>query len=983
MKKLLRGGLGCLLASPALAQTSPFVPEKTERALANELSGDLAFESMRISTQWHKPSGSEGFFAVAALRRGASAGCRSRRRALDRPGRRRRRRGRAGAPRPGSSRRGRDGEGDAPRIVRRRETSIADYSRPADVTAELVDVGSGEKASDYDGKDVRGRIVLAFGSLGAVMEQAVWKRGAAGILSWTLAAERARRASRPDRLAGVPEHDGPHGEKTTFAFIISAREGKALSDRLRGEISRPLGRRRREERRGPCARASSSSRPSLPEKKTAMVEARIPGTDPSLPEIVLTSHLQEEKFSANDNQSGVASMLEIGRALTTLIAEGKLPRPAPRHPVLVVRRDLLRVPLLRGPSGRGEEGPRQPQPGHGRREAVGRLADAVHGAHALVAAVLPLGRRGERARRRRQGQQRVPRRVAVGLDPAGRRLLASRSFRRARNARALPRAGRSLLRLDRPPGLQRLVGRRSGDDAHQLAGREHPLLRRRPLADRPDAVEAQHVRRRRDRVVARERGRRRGECPASFVAARGAERLGRDLATAETWIATGEGTDPNARAAANLLDRGARQGDRGRRLDGRARVVARVRAGAAALLDGVAQTLRQRLPPASASTPARRLRRSSRLAARTPRRAAANARRLDGARAPRSPKSATRSARARARGEREGRRSAPSGNARKAAGHVAHPDEVGKLSPLMETEAMNWSTARRTRPRSLARVCAEALSAGWWYYGKTTPELVEKFLEQQAKDGLHRLVTVGRIICQCPGLQYQPLGRALPVARNPDRAGVRRPGPASGHPGVGAAVPAVVAADPDVAGPWRRDPDLDLRRRRARPSRKPGRLPPRRPTGSPRERSRTGGVAASSPPLRSTNETRRAVDSDSPDTTRASVSRSMLPPEMTMPTRRPASRSRSRSSPARPAAPAPSARLCVVESRSRSASAIWASETVTNPARPVAERPERSSRSSMRVARPSAKVSRPESLGTGRPACQESCAALAPAAWTP
>ena len=43
----------------------------------------------------------------------------------------------------------------------------------------------------------------------------------------------------------------------------------------------------------------------------------------------------------------------------------------------------------------------------------------------------------------------------------------------------------------------------------------------------------------------------------------------------------------------------------------------------------------------------------------------------------------------------------------------------------------------KTNAAEIARaVCAEALSAGWWYYGKTTPELVEKYLTRQVKDGL-------------------------------------------------------------------------------------------------------------------------------------------------------------------------------------------------------------------------------------------------------
>ena len=42
---------------------------------------------------------------------------------------------------------------------------------------------------------------------------------------------------------------------------------------------------------------------------------------------MLTAHGQEEKFSANDDNSGCANLLEIGRALARLIREGKLPRP--------------------------------------------------------------------------------------------------------------------------------------------------------------------------------------------------------------------------------------------------------------------------------------------------------------------------------------------------------------------------------------------------------------------------------------------------------------------------------------------------------------------------------------------------------------------------------------------------------------------------------------------------------------------------------
>jgi hypothetical protein len=59
-----------------------------------------------------------------------------------------------------------------------------------------------------------------------------------------------------------------------------------------------------------------------------LVEAFIPGTDPtSGQDVVLSAHLQEEQHSANDDASGCASLLEIGRALAKLIADGTLPRP--------------------------------------------------------------------------------------------------------------------------------------------------------------------------------------------------------------------------------------------------------------------------------------------------------------------------------------------------------------------------------------------------------------------------------------------------------------------------------------------------------------------------------------------------------------------------------------------------------------------------------------------------------------------------------
>jgi hypothetical protein len=191
--------------------------------LVNELSGDRAFETLRITTQWHKLSASEGFFAVAHyVEQQAKAVGLQDVRWIDQV-----------AESAAWTCKRADAwllEEDGKAVKQTRlgtyaevATSIADFSRPADVTADLVDVGAGDSAADYDGKDVRGKIVLSYGSPSAVMAQAVWKRGAAGILSYSSTRLNAL-AEYPDQIAwqSVPEKDGPNGEKTTFAFILSS-----------------------------------------------------------------------------------------------------------------------------------------------------------------------------------------------------------------------------------------------------------------------------------------------------------------------------------------------------------------------------------------------------------------------------------------------------------------------------------------------------------------------------------------------------------------------------------------------------------------------------------------------------------------------------------------------------------------------------------------------------------------------------------------
>jgi hypothetical protein len=303
-----------LLPVGALAQSSPFLPAERERALVNEISGDRSFEYVRHLTHFHRTGGSRDFFAAAEYIRGAAEA--------------------AGLEDVRLIRQEWDGHGWSCRSGEawlldpvpfkladygEVAVSIADLSRSTHVTAELVDVGAGTAAADYAGREVKGRIVLASGNVSAVVREAVWMRGALGVLS--SATNRPEPFDAPDQVAWsrVPwESKGiegvPDGLPGGFAVMISPRRGR-LVERQLAAAARPL-------RVKVDIDSELAARP-----EQAMVEAWIRGSEIHHQQVVLTAHIQEEMTSANDDGSGCGNVLEIGRALAKLIHDGVLPRP--------------------------------------------------------------------------------------------------------------------------------------------------------------------------------------------------------------------------------------------------------------------------------------------------------------------------------------------------------------------------------------------------------------------------------------------------------------------------------------------------------------------------------------------------------------------------------------------------------------------------------------------------------------------------------
>ncbi len=189
--------------------------------------------------------------------------------------------------------------------------SVITYSNTGDITAELVDVGGGTNDKDYDGKDVKGRMVLATGYGGQVHRKAVLKYGARAVVSF-LDSDKGREHRDLVQYTGMwPKSN--ELDRVTFGFNISNRQGTKLKELLKSGQKVVL--------HGKVKGAG------LEPYFMDVVVAHIRGSEKPDEELVFTAHLDHPKESANDNASGSSAQLDIVRSLKKLIEEKKLPRP--------------------------------------------------------------------------------------------------------------------------------------------------------------------------------------------------------------------------------------------------------------------------------------------------------------------------------------------------------------------------------------------------------------------------------------------------------------------------------------------------------------------------------------------------------------------------------------------------------------------------------------------------------------------------------
>jgi hypothetical protein len=187
---------------------------------------------------------------------------------------------------------------------------LARFSRSANVTAELVDVGVGTKSSDYEGESVAGKIVLASGPAAMVHQRAVWEYGAAGVIAYRT----SRHVSYPDLVgsAQIAPREGPNGEPPRFVISISYRSGKTLSDRLAAGEKLVV-------RADVEAETRAGHYPQ--------VHAVVKGREPELPEVWIQAHTNHRNTGGGNNLTGVGTTLDLARSLATLVEQGKIPRP--------------------------------------------------------------------------------------------------------------------------------------------------------------------------------------------------------------------------------------------------------------------------------------------------------------------------------------------------------------------------------------------------------------------------------------------------------------------------------------------------------------------------------------------------------------------------------------------------------------------------------------------------------------------------------
>ena len=149
-------------------------------------------------------------------------------------------------------------------------------SEQGDVTAELVDIGVGDRDEDYAGKDVKGKIVLGSAQARILQQYAILKHGAIGVVSY----QSHRTDMYPGEVLDQERISGalPPGAKGGFGWGISPRVAHELIGRLS---------------KGEKVTLRSLIKADVFPGRLEVVHATIPGDGSSEQAIMVSSHIYE------------------------------------------------------------------------------------------------------------------------------------------------------------------------------------------------------------------------------------------------------------------------------------------------------------------------------------------------------------------------------------------------------------------------------------------------------------------------------------------------------------------------------------------------------------------------------------------------------------------------------------------------------------------------------------------------------------------
>ncbi|MFP5353796.1 MAG: M28 family peptidase [Gemmatimonadota bacterium] len=169
------------------------------------------------------------------------------------------------------------------------------------VTAELVDAGNGSPAA-LDSARVAGRIVLADAGVSRLYAEAVVKRGALGVLAYSMPAYTQPEKNKHSIMFGGIPYD-----TTRKAWAIALSHDART--RMRAALARGAVRVR--------VRTDVAWTPDAVER-TVVAEVR--GSTHPAERFVFSAHVQEP--GANDNASGVGAQMEMARVAAELVKSG-------------------------------------------------------------------------------------------------------------------------------------------------------------------------------------------------------------------------------------------------------------------------------------------------------------------------------------------------------------------------------------------------------------------------------------------------------------------------------------------------------------------------------------------------------------------------------------------------------------------------------------------------------------------------------------